>query len=111
MCPESNFSFGDFLCKLKVTEKDYVNAVASSVADAKLFLQREPDATRINGYNLGILQAWEANHDLQYVTDAYACAMYIVSYISKGQRGMSNLLQSACEEAKQNSSDIRNQVR
>lgn len=49
--------------------------------------------------------------DIQYIIDPYACAAYIVSYISKGQRGMSKLLRQACEEAKENESDIRHQVR
>ena len=38
--------------------------------------------------------------DIQYVLDPYACAVYILSYITKGQRGMSELLRKACEEAK-----------
>lgn len=49
--------------------------------------------------------------DIQFILDAYACATYIVSYISKGQRGMSNLLRHACEEARQNDSDIRQKIR
>ena len=36
--------------------------------------------------------AWRANMDIQFVLDVYACAMYIVSYISKAQKGMSGLL-------------------
>jgi hypothetical protein len=42
-----------------------------------------------------VLAAWKANHDLQFVLDPYACAMYIVSYISKSQKGMSALLDQA----------------
>lgn len=49
--------------------------------------------------------------DTQFILDPYACAVYIVSYISKGQRGMSNLLRHACEEARTSNSDIRQQVR
>lgn len=30
--------------------------------------------------------------DIQFVLDVYACAMYIVSNISKAQKGMSELL-------------------
>ena len=37
--------------------------------------------------------------DIQFVLDVHACAMYIVSYISKGQRGMSELLRAACERS------------
>ena len=49
--------------------------------------------------------------DIQYILDPYACAAYIVSYISKGQRGMSQLLYSACKEAKSSENDIKQQVR
>ena len=38
--------------------------------------------------------------DIQYILDVYACAVYIVNYISKGQKGMSDLLREACAEAK-----------
>ena len=30
--------------------------------------------------------------DIQFVVHVYACAMYIVSYISKAEKGMSELL-------------------
>ena len=30
--------------------------------------------------------------DIQYVLDVYACAVYKVKYISKGQKGMSELM-------------------
>ena len=49
--------------------------------------------------------------DIQFVLDVYACAMYIVSYISKAQKGMSQLLQRACEEARAGNSSIKQQVR
>ena len=49
--------------------------------------------------------------DIQYVLDVYACAMYIVSYISKAQRGMSELLRTAYEEAKSGNSSVKQQVR
>ena len=37
--------------------------------------------------------------------------MYIVSYISKSQRGMSNLLYVATKEARNGNLDIKKQVR
>lgn len=49
--------------------------------------------------------------DIQFILDPYACVSYIVSYISKGQRGLSNLLSEACKEVKQKDSDIRQQVK
>ena len=49
--------------------------------------------------------------DLQFVLDPYACAVYILSYITKGQRGMSKLLRRALQEAKFGNKDIVDKVR
>ena len=49
--------------------------------------------------------------EIQFVLDVYACAMYIVSYISKAQKGMSQLLRQACDEARKGNSNIKQQVR
>ena len=48
--------------------------------------------------------------DIQYVLDVYACAVYIANYISKGQKGMSELLRQACTEARQGNNTIKQQV-
>ena len=48
--------------------------------------------------------------DIQYVLHVYACAVYIVNYISKGQKGMSELLREACTEARKGNHIIKKQV-
>jgi len=58
-----------------------------------------------------LLKAWQANLDIQFILDPYACAVYILSYITKGQRGMSKLLRKASEEASSGNNDIINKVR
>ena len=75
------------------------------------FLKRTPSEIRINNYNTTLLKAWQANMDLQYVLDPYACAAYILAYITKGQRGISRLLQKATEEIRSGNQDIANKVR
>lgn len=49
--------------------------------------------------------------DIQYVLDPYACATYILSYITKGQRGLSKLLEKATDDVKSGNKDITNRVR
>ena len=49
--------------------------------------------------------------DIQFVLDVYAGSMYIVSYISKAQKSISDLLRTACEEARRGNSSIKQQVR
>ena len=58
-----------------------------------------------------LLHAWQANHDVQYIMDPYACAMYVVAYMSKSQKGMSQLLDQACKEAKEGNMHLRDSVK
>lgn len=79
-----DISFDELLLAFKVTEENYLLAVRSSLNAATVFLKRSPNELRINNYNPACLRAWRANMDIQYVLDVYACAVYIVNYISKG---------------------------
>ena len=44
--------------------------------------------------------AWQANTDIQYVLNAYACVMYVASYIMKTDRVMGQLLKQVAAEAR-----------
>ena len=63
----------------------------------------------VNTYNPTILKAWQANIDLQFVLDAYACVMYVASYMTKDEKGMGELLKQACKEHKD--LDMKNMLR
>ena len=104
-----DITFDQLLVNLKLTEQNYLLAVQSSLKTPKR--KRKPNELRINNYNAACLSAWRANMDIQFVLDVYACAIYIVSYIPKAQKGMSELLRTACEEAKRGNSSVKQQVR
>lgn len=104
-------TFEEFLTKLELNFDSYILAVRSGLATTKVFLKRSLAEIRINSYNKVLLESWEANMDIQFIIDAFSCVSYIVSYISKGQRGMSNLLSDASREAKDRASGVRDQVR
>ncbi|XP_060603693.1 uncharacterized protein LOC132756597 [Ruditapes philippinarum] len=107
-----NMSFENFLSDIvQMNEDDYIKCIRSSLNSPKVFLKRNPNEIRVNLYNDVVLKAWKANTDIQFVLDPYACAMYIVSYISKSQRGMSNLMYAAAKEARNGNLDIKRQVR
>lgn len=52
-------------------------------------------------YNKSMIKAWEANHDIRYVTSAHACIMQlcgIIMYVMKSKRAMGHLLKNiVCE--------------
>ncbi|KAJ8050135.1 hypothetical protein HOLleu_03215 [Holothuria leucospilota] len=104
-------TFEEMLQILDMTEDQYIHAIRWSLTADKLFLKRSPSEIRVNAYNKPQLETWKATMDIQYVLDPYACAMHIVSYISKGQRGMSNLMQRATKEARDGNHDIKQCVR
>ena len=54
-------------------------------------LKRKPSEINTNYYNPHLL---EANKDVQYRLDPYACIAYMVAYITKDEREMSYLLQA-----------------
>lgn len=110
----STLSFEEFSQEIDMSLKTYLHCIQSTLTVSKVFnnfLKRSLEETRINNYNKTMLKCWEANLDIQFILDPYACVSCIVSYISKGQRGLSNLLSDACQETKRKYSDIRQQVR
>ena len=63
----------------------------------------------MNCYCPAVLKAWEANMDMQFIVNAYACVMYVASYVLKAEKGMGELLKQAALEIEKE--DIRTQLR
>ena len=80
-----DITFEDFLNKLHLTKESYILAIRNTLKRDTLFLKRAPSEIRINSYNTNLLKAWQANMDIQYVLDPYACTTYILSYITKAK--------------------------
>ena len=108
---ETDVTFEDFLANVGLSKESYIKAVQTSVKTEKIFLKRKPIESRINPYLKDLLGVWKANHDVQIVLDAYACAMYIVSYINKSAKGMSKLMAEACKEARKGNKSLKESVR
>ena len=108
---QEDITFEEFLTRIDLNETDYVKAVQTSIKSEKIFLKRKPIENRINPYIKDMLGVWKANHDIQFVLDAYACAMYIVSYINKSSKGMSSLMAEACKETKKGNKSLKESVR
>lgn len=67
--------------------------------NTQLVLKRQVNEVWVNQYSKPLLKCWNANLDIQYVVDAYACVVYIISYISKSEREIGLLLANAQREA------------
>ena len=92
-----------------ISMKDYMEALNTSKRGNTVVLKRKPTEMNINNYNPSILKAWKANMDIQYILDAYACVMYVTSYMMKSERAMGELLRHVSKEC--SGEDIRTQLR
>lgn len=83
---ETDFSLSDMLKDLQFPDILYKNALQWMKTKKKrpsVMIKRKPNEGFINHYNPILLQAWQANMDIQFVDHVQACIMYISSYISK----------------------------
>ena len=84
---------------LGITQEAFEAAYNICARSTQVVLKRQVNEAWINHYSKPLLKCWNANMDIQYVVDAYACVVYIISYISKAEREMGLLLGNAQKEA------------
>ena len=85
---------------LNMNEEQYIKGIQSSIACVQFFLHRKPCEVRINNYMKNCLHIWWANHDKQRTLSPHAVIKYILSYVTKGQKGMSIQMEHTCKETK-----------
>lgn len=103
---DENCSFDEFLEYLGISEESYILAVRSLLKRPTVFLRRNVNERKINGYNREMLLLWGAHMDIQFIVSPYGCVKYVVSYVSKSQKGMSKLLKEVSEQVSQGDEDM-----
>ena len=99
----------DVLTRASVDREVYIEALQVTKAGNVIVLKREPIEQKVNNYNASVMLAWQANMDIQYVLDAYACVMYVASYIMKTEKSMGVLLKQVAAEVR--TDELRTQLR
>ena len=105
----TELSLTELLDKAEVTQQEYIYALEVSTNGNVVVLKREPGECCINNYNPSVMLAWQANMDIQFVLNAYACVMYVASYIMKTERSMGELLKRVAAEAR--TDELKTQLR
>ncbi|XP_071153640.1 uncharacterized protein [Mytilus edulis] len=94
-----------------ITQEEFETASNVLTKRTTVTIKRKPADIWINQYNPTLLRCWNANMDLQYITDAYSCVMYIISYISKAEREMGLVLENARKEAAEGNCDAQDAMK
>ena len=92
---------------------DFVNAMAVVAKKPSILMKRDVSDIWINNYCPNVLRAWNGNMDAQFVLDAYSCVMYILSYISKAEHELGELLKQARAQMQQEqgNTDLKKQMK
>ena len=88
----TDVSLSELLTLANVESSDYCHALSTSSRGNTVVLKQDPCDSNISNYNATVMIAWQANMDIQYVMNAYACVMYVASYIMKNEQSMGELL-------------------
>ena len=104
-------SAADVLQQANLTQEQFETALGKLATKVSIVLKREPKECWTNQYNSHLLQAWNANIDLQYVVNAYSCIAYILSYISKKESEEGELLKAAQKDAREGNEDAVRELR
>ena len=104
-------SFEEVLNAANISQDELENSLATCTNRQTIYYKRRIEEQWINNYNPHLIRAWNGNMDIQYVMDPYSCVMYIVSYISKSEREMGDLLRNAQREASEGNDEAISQLR
>ena len=95
---DSTQSLKEILEKLGTSEDEYVEALKTIHSAKSIILKREPCDVFVNNYNANILSLWKAHMDIQYVVDPYQAINYVMKYVLKAEKGMSELMNRVAKE-------------
>lgn len=73
----------------------------------KILLKRGKEDIFINNYNSTILRLWEANMDIQFVTNAYAAITYIAGYVAKAERSLAEEIKKLVADLPSNAPQMK----
>lgn len=90
-------SLDKILETVNTTEEQYIEAlhwIKTKNGQPAVLLKRDISEINVNYYNTTLMSAWEANLDVQFVTNVYSCVMYLASYISKPEKTLGDVLKA-----------------
>ncbi|KAL3184151.1 hypothetical protein MRX96_032438 [Rhipicephalus microplus] len=87
------------------SEKEYMDVLRAGLSRPCVLHRRTPAEKFVNAFNAWIGRVLDSNMDMQIILDHYACASYVVDYVNKSDRGISNLKHTVAEILKTNRND------
>ncbi|KAJ1528130.1 hypothetical protein ONE63_008044 [Megalurothrips usitatus] len=100
-------TFDQFLHSLNLSEDQYIKAIRSSLSKHQIFIKRDVQDIFISPFSIKMLDLMRSNQNIQFVLDAYGAACYIIDYINKSSRGMSQLMRTVLQQIREGNDSLR----
>lgn len=84
-------NLGAFLLDCRCSYDRYLDVIRAYIRRPTIFLKRSMTELWTNPFNPWIAKHLISNMDLQFILEEYSCASYVVEYVNKTNRGVSNL--------------------
>lgn len=69
----------------------YLDILRAGITRPQVFVKRTIAQRWMNNFNPWVSKILRSNCDIQFILEEYSCATYVVEYVNKTNRGMSNL--------------------
>jgi hypothetical protein len=100
----------ELLAALEITREEYVLAIRTSIRNVTVFLKRTYRELMVNNYNKLIYLVHQYNMDIQFVTDAYGCGAYLMSYLLKTRPLYNEILRKAFSDARRGNHTLQQRL-
>lgn len=98
--PETaSLSLEELLARCDLTLGEYEEYLHMMSASSAVILKRDPKDCWVNGHNPYLLDAWDANIDVQFILSYYGLIHYICTYICKSENSVSDYLKTLIENS------------
>ena len=87
-----------FLQEINLDVETYMDALKISQRGPDVILKQNPQDVFINACNHDIISLWRGNVNLQYVINEIVTVKYVCSYMTKGEKGMGEMLKRVAKE-------------
>ncbi|XP_034543283.1 uncharacterized protein LOC117815588 [Notolabrus celidotus] len=93
--PETvSLSFEQLLSRCDLTPSEFEQHLHLMSQSCSIILKRDPKDCWVNPYNPHLLEAWDANIDVQFVLSYHSLIRYICTYMCKSENSVSQYLQT-----------------
>ena len=92
---DKNMGFEEFCKKAGTNPGEYMKFIKTTEKGTVLILERDVIERNVNNFSPEMLNAWNANMDIQIALDPFAIITYIDNYVNKDETGMTKFMTEA----------------